>query len=73
MKLKFKTIMTQDKRFVWDGYDDAPDTSDRPVLLKEDEAEEYLAELIKRLEDDETDLGALRICDVVVEVSDDRP
>ena len=69
MKLKFKTIMTNDNRFIWDGYDDGPDYSDRPVLLQYDEADEYLKDLRAHIDEYvDVTFGDLRICDVEVEV-----
>ncbi len=68
MKLEFKTIVGQDNKFVWDGYEDGPDTSDRPVLLNIGEEDEYLSDLNFHCKDLEIDLGELRVVDVTVEV-----
>ncbi len=71
MKLQFNTIMNIHNEYVWRGIEDSPDTCDRPVLLKPEEADEYLKDLIDECNDCGIDIGPFRIVDVIVEVLND--
>ena len=69
MKMTFKTVVAKDgSGFAWDGYEEGPEIIDTPVLVKEQDVDEYLVDIKAHAEDLEIELPELEIKTVNLEI-----